>query len=112
MAFLKRGISSAVEIREVSKDKKQYLALLMSADEQEDMIDRYIERGRMFVLWDDGAKGECVVTDEGNGVLEIKNIAVLAEYRRKGYGRILIDLSLIHICISSAARYDHFDTSP
>ena len=36
-------------------------------------------------------KGECVVTDEGNGVLEIKNIAVLAEYRRKGYGRILID---------------------
>ena len=43
----------------MSKDKKQYLALLMSADEQEDMIDRYIERGRMFVLWDDGAKGEC-----------------------------------------------------
>lgn len=91
MAFLKRRISSAVEIREVNKDKKQYLALLMSADEQEDMIDRYIERGRMFVLWEDGAKGECVVTDEGNGVLEIKNIAVLAEYRRKGYGRILID---------------------
>ena len=91
MAFLKRRISSAVEIREVSKDKKKYLALLMSADEQEDMIDRYIERGRMFVLWEDGAKGECVITDEGNGVLEIKNIAVLAEYRRKGYGRVLID---------------------
>ena len=72
MAFLKRRISSAVEIREVSKDKKKYLALLMSADEQEDMIDRYIERGRMFVLWEDGAKGECVITDEGNGVLEIK----------------------------------------
>ena len=91
MAFLKRRISSAVEIREVNKDKKQYLALLMSADEQENMIDRYIERGRMFVLWDDGAKGECVITDEGNGVLEIKNIAVLTEYRRKGYGRVLID---------------------
>ena len=40
MAFLKRRISSAVEIREVNKDKKQYLALLMSADEQENMIDR------------------------------------------------------------------------
>ena len=91
MAFLKRRISSAVEIREVNKDMKQYLALLMSADEQENMIDRYIERGRMFVLWDDGAKGECVITDEGNGVLEIKNIAVLTEYRRKGYGRVLID---------------------
>ena len=40
MAFLKRRISSAVEIREVNKDKKQYLALLMSADEQENMRDR------------------------------------------------------------------------
>ena len=73
--FSERRISSAVEIREVNKDKKQYLALLMSADEQEDMIDRYIERGRMFVLWDDGAKGECVITDEGNGVLENKDIS-------------------------------------
>ncbi len=28
----------------------------------------------MFVLDDNGVKSECVVTDEGNGVLEIKNI--------------------------------------
>ena len=49
--------------------KKLYLPLLLLADEQEDMIDRYIERGRMFVLWENGAKGECVVTDEGNGCL-------------------------------------------
>ena len=50
-----------MEIRKVEKDKKKYLALLLLADEQEDMIDRYLERGSMYVLEDDGVKAECVV---------------------------------------------------
>ena len=61
------------------------------ADEQEDMIDRYLDRGTMYVLDDNGIKCECVVTDEGNGVLEIKNIATEPEYQGKGYGQALID---------------------
>ena len=32
-------------------DKKQYLSLLLLADEQEDMVDRYLERGFMYVCW-------------------------------------------------------------
>ena len=39
------------------------------------MIDRYIEKGTMYVLEDGNVKAECVVTDEDNGILEIKNIA-------------------------------------
>ena len=66
------------------------MELLFLADEQEDMIDRYLDRGTMFVLEDSGVKAECVVTDEGNGVLEIKNIAVAPESQRKGYGQLLI----------------------
>ena len=80
-----------VEIREVTADKKRYLELLLLADEQEDMIDRYLERGTMFVLDDKGVKAECVVTDEGEGVLEIKNIAVYPEYQGRGYGKTFID---------------------
>ncbi len=79
-----------MEIKEVKTDKKQYLSLLLSADEQESMIDRYLERGTMYVLEDHGVKGECVVTDEGNGVLEIKNIAIAAAEQRKGYGKALV----------------------
>ncbi len=30
-----------MEIRELKEDKKQFLSLLLLADEQEDMIDRY-----------------------------------------------------------------------
>ena len=83
-------------IREIVSDKWAYRALLLLADEQEDMIERYLERGRMFVLEDGGAPAgdalaECVVTDEGGGILEIKNLAVAPEAQRHGYGRALID---------------------
>ena len=78
-------------IREVNENKKQFLSLLLLADEQENMIDRYIEKGTMYVLEDDNVKAECVVTDEGNGILEIKNIAVNPENQGMGYGKTLID---------------------
>lgn len=80
-----------MEIKEVLGNKRHYLPLLLLADEQEDMIDRYIERGTMYVMDDNGIKGECVVTDEGDGILEIKNIAIQQDCRRKGYGRKLIE---------------------
>lgn len=45
----------------------------------------------MYVLEDGNVKAECVVTDEGNAILEIKNIAVDPENQGKGYGKALID---------------------
>ncbi len=36
-----------MEIREVKDNKKRFLSLLLLADEQEDMIDRYINSGTM-----------------------------------------------------------------
>ncbi len=80
-----------MKIKEIKENKKQYLSLLLLADEQENMIDRYLERGRMYALDDDGVKCECVVTDEGDGIIEIKNIATLPEHQGKGYARTLID---------------------
>lgn len=78
-------------IIEVTENKKQYLDLLLLADEQEDMIDRYLDKGRMYVVDDNGIKCECVITDEGNGVLEIKSIATVSEHQGKGYAKALID---------------------
>ena len=52
-----------MKITEVKENKKQFLFLLLMADEQEDMIDRYIDRGNMFVLDDGGVRCECIVTD-------------------------------------------------
>ena len=80
-----------MEIREVTDNKKKYLSLLLLADEQENMIDRYLESSTMFILKDSEVKAECVVTDAGNRILEIKNIAVYPEFQGKGYGKKLLD---------------------
>lgn len=80
-----------MKIIEIIENKKAYIELLLSADEQEDMIDRYLDKGKMYVLDDNGIKCECVVTDEGNGILEIKNIATVPEYQGKGYAKAIID---------------------
>ena len=78
-------------IRKITENKKQYLSLLLLADEQESMIDRYLDKGTMYVLNDNGIKAECVINDEGNGILEIKNIATAPEHQGKGYAKKLIE---------------------
>ena len=78
-------------IKQVFDDKKKYLDLLLLADEQEDMVDKYLDCGEMFILDDDGVKAECIITKEDDGVYELKNIAVLPKYQHRGYGKILID---------------------
>lgn len=85
-----------MRIRQIKEGKKEYLELLLLADEQEDMIDRYLSRGEMFVLEDNGVKAECVVTKEGEGLYEIKNLAVCPMCQRKGYARTLIQFLFQH----------------
>ena len=91
-----------MEIVPVEFEKKDFLFLLLLADEQESMIDRYLERGEMFAMRE-GEKtlAVIVVTDEGEGVLEIKNLAVRPEVQKRGYGRTMIDFVAGHY----AGRY-------
>ncbi|WP_418764356.1 GNAT family N-acetyltransferase [Mailhella sp.] len=80
-------------IRPIEYHKKRFLPLLLQADEQEDMIDRYLERGELFVAFDDKdeAVAAAVVTKEDDGLYELKNIAVAPELRRQGLGRGMLD---------------------
>lgn len=81
-----------MQIEEIKHNKKQYLDLLLLADEQEDMIDKYLNKGKMYVLKDNGeAVGECVISDNKNKTLEIKNIAIKPEFQGRGYGKVIID---------------------
>lgn len=75
----------------VKENKKQYLPLLLLADEQEDMIDRYLSRGEMIIgVLDAATVSVCVFTDEGEGVCEIKNLAVTPDYQGRGIGHAMI----------------------
>lgn len=74
------------------RHKKDYMGLLLLADEQENMIDKYLGRGRMFVMKQKGQTvAECVVTQEGEGVCEIKNLAVAPAFWRQGRGKAMIE---------------------
>ena len=70
--------------------KLDFSDLLLLADEQMDMVERYLHRGTMFALCDPDVKAVCVVTQEGESVFEIKNLATRPEEQRKGYGRSLV----------------------
>jgi len=83
-----------MNIKKVTRNKKDYISLLLLADESESMVDKYLERGEMFILDDNGIKAECVITQEGDNVYEIKNIAVFPDFQQKGYGKSLIDFLL------------------
>ena len=80
-----------MKIIEIQARKKDYLDLLLFGNKQENMVERYLDAGTMFVLDDDGVKCVCVVTDAGDGVLEIKNIATVPAYQRRGYARAMIE---------------------
>ena len=90
-------------IVQITEKKKQYLDLLLLADEQEEMIDRYLERGDMFVLQDEHKKAiaVAVVTVEGDNVVELKNLAVLKEEQGKGYGKRMIE----YVCKFYSEKY-------
>lgn len=77
---------------EITANKKSHLDLLLLGDEQEDMIDRYLERGRLFVLKDaNDAIAVCVVTVEGPDLLEVKNLAVKPNRQKQGIGRKMLE---------------------
>lgn len=80
-----------MRIEKIVDNKKQYLDLLLLADESEEMIGRYLDRGDMFALFDDDLKSICVVTREKDNTYELKNIATYEQHQGKGYGKHLIE---------------------
>ena len=80
-----------VRVKIIKRNKKSVLDLLLLADEQESMIDKYLERGTLFALYDDGLKSVCVVTDEGNGSFEVQSLATYEQFQKHGYGRRLLN---------------------
>lgn len=78
-------------IIEVDGDRTRFMPLLMIGDESESMIDRYIGCGNLYV----GFIGPlpmaiCLSNTVDDFTVEVKNLAVLPEFRRRGYGRRML----------------------
>lgn len=81
-----------MRVEALTPDERPYhRPLLLLGDEQWDMVERYLGRGEMFALRERGETvAIAVVTDEGGGVYEVKNLAVSPERQRHGHGRALL----------------------
>ncbi|MCL2327697.1 MAG: GNAT family N-acetyltransferase [Bacteroidetes bacterium] len=86
-----------MKIEKITSNKKQFLDLLLLADEQENMIDKYLEHGDLFTLCDGSTtltnhdlKSVCVVVPIDSETCELKNIATYEKYQGKGYGKALM----------------------
>ena len=80
-----------MEIKKVEKNKEQYMKLLLEADPEEKVVNKYINEGDMYVgIVDNKAVCEIVITKVNNEECELKNIATLEEDRGKGYAQKLI----------------------
>jgi GNAT superfamily N-acetyltransferase len=80
-----------VRIEKIIENKKQFLDLLLLADEQESMIDLYLWHGDLFALYDDDLKTVCVVVPIDSETCELKNIATYEKYQGKRYGRSMMN---------------------
>ena len=77
-------------------EKINFMELLLLADEDVKMIEKYLYRGELFALYDDGLKSVCVVSRESDDVCELKNIATYEKWNGKGYGSKLLE-HIFHI---------------
>ena len=79
-----------MEIKQIFENKNKFMDLLLLGDEQESMVNKYLNRGDLYALYDDDLKTVCVITKESEKTYELKNIATYEKYQGKGYGSLMI----------------------
>lgn len=78
-------------VEKVEYNKKEHLELLLLADPYEEMVDRYLGPGDMYVLKADGETVcECVMLPRKDGAIELKNLATRPDSQRRGYASALV----------------------
>ena len=79
-----------LDFRRIDLDRSIYIPLLLEGDEDIAMLNRYLDKGDLFGLFDaDGVVTLALVTADGNGA-ELMNIVTVEKHRGKGYGSLML----------------------
>ncbi len=79
-----------LEIRQIFENKTIYKDMLLDANPDWSMVERYIG-GDMYVVFVDGVTAaEAIVHTEKGKMPELKNIATSPKFRRRGLGKMLV----------------------
>ena len=81
-----------MNIVKIETGKRRFLRLLLVGDESEAMIDKYHDKGDLYVGFIDNTPiAVCVTVHIDMNMVEIKNLAVLSTYRCQGFGRKMLE---------------------
>ena len=81
-----------IEKNPINRDK--YLDLLLIADEQIEMLQKYMYQGDLFVFSKMDIIGVCIVLPIDKVTCELKNISIATPYQKQGYGKKIISYLL------------------
>ena len=81
-----------MQIKEIIKNKADFMDILLIGDEDENMINKYINQSTIFALYVNSTlTSVCAIIKVDNETAEIKNLSTYPEYQDRGYASTLID---------------------
>lgn len=80
-----------LQIKEIRNNKKDFLDILLIGDENEKMIDKYLDKCFLYALYDGALTSICAVCGVDFETVEIKNLATYPKFQNKGYATKLIE---------------------
>ena len=81
----------SINIKKEKDNKEQYIDLLLEADPSENMVNKYLYDGELFVLtYKDDVACIAVVLKIDEVTIELKNIVTKKDYRGKGLGKKML----------------------
>jgi len=80
-----------MEIRAIHASRESFMNLLLLADPSEKLVREYLERGYLFVIFDEDVPcGVLHLDPQDEGSIEIKNVAVAEHLQGHGLGTMLL----------------------
>ncbi len=79
-------------VKEIIKNKKDFMDILLIGDEEESMIDKYLEIGNLYALYDfEVLKSVCITLPVNKNTIEIKNLATYPKFQNQGCATFLLN---------------------
>ncbi len=85
-------MENELTLKEVSNnERKNFMNLLLLADENKEVVNEYINKGDMFsIILSGNVIGVAIFINESPFTVELKNIAIAPEFRGKGFGKEIL----------------------
>lgn len=90
-------MTTALKIRQITQDEPIPYRLLLLADPNKTLVDRYLQTGKCFIATlDDILIGVLAIGAVSLDEIEIYNIAIEPKYQGGGHGKILLQFAVNH----------------